>query len=237
MDVATVAEIIRAIGTQTRAIAVIGVTGASAVKGATVETVSVEIAIATGIAVEIGIAAAIAAISALVIVRTSVNARSSAIVQSSVIAQISASAQSNETATSTAENRLLASRRPPARLSPARAPPGRTQVATALPCQDRIAMVARVWVSDARVVSVAGGAGADGAADGVEAAVRASKAMWAWLAGRKPWAPANPQRRLILPNHLAMRPRAVMDAKTLPQVKMPNRDGFTADSRPDWKSR
>src|SRR6185437_11585325 len=121
MDVATVAEIIRAIGTQTRAIAVIGVTGASAVKGATVETVSVEIAIATGIAVEIGIAAATAAISALVIVRTSVNA------------QISASAQSNETATSTAENSLLASRRPPARSSPARAPLGRTQVATALP--------------------------------------------------------------------------------------------------------
>ena len=29
----------------------------------------------------------------------------------------------------------------------------------------------------------------------------------------------------------------VMDAKTLPQVKMPNRDGFIADSRPDWKSR
>ena len=30
---------------------------------------------------------------------------------------------------------------------------------------------------------------------------------------------------------------AVMNAKTLPQVKMPNRDGFIGDSRPDWKSR
>lgn len=28
---------------------------------------------------------------------------------------------------------------------------------------------------------------------------------------------------------------AVMDAKTLPQVRMPNRDGFTADARPDIK--
>jgi len=29
---------------------------------------------------------------------------------------------------------------------------------------------------------------------------------------------------------------AVMNAKTLPQVKMPNRDGFIGDPRPDWKS-
>lgn len=29
----------------------------------------------------------------------------------------------------------------------------------------------------------------------------------------------------------------VMNAKTLPQVKMPNRDGFIGDPRPDWKSR
>jgi cytochrome c len=28
----------------------------------------------------------------------------------------------------------------------------------------------------------------------------------------------------------------VMDSKTLPQVKMPNRNGFIADPRPDWKS-
>jgi mono/diheme cytochrome c family protein len=28
----------------------------------------------------------------------------------------------------------------------------------------------------------------------------------------------------------------VMDAKTLPQVKMPNRNGFIGDPRPDWKS-
>lgn len=27
--------------------------------------------------------------------------------------------------------------------------------------------------------------------------------------------------------------REVMDAKTLPQVKMPNRDGFVRDPRPD----
>jgi cytochrome c len=29
---------------------------------------------------------------------------------------------------------------------------------------------------------------------------------------------------------------AVMNAKTLPQVKMPNRNGFIGDPRPDWKS-
>jgi mono/diheme cytochrome c family protein len=29
---------------------------------------------------------------------------------------------------------------------------------------------------------------------------------------------------------------AVLNAKTLPQVKMPNRDGFIGDPRPDWKS-
>jgi hypothetical protein len=28
----------------------------------------------------------------------------------------------------------------------------------------------------------------------------------------------------------------VMDSKTLPQVKMPNRNGFVADPRPDWKN-
>src|SRR6185437_8223426 len=177
-----------------------------------VETVSVEIAIATGIAVEIGIAAATAAISALVIVRTSVNARSSAIVQSSVIAQISASAQSNETATSTAENSLLASRRPPARSSPARAPLGRTQVATALPYQDRSATAARASVSGARAVSVAAGAGADGAAAGVGAAEAAARASKVCLAVVKRWALANPLS-LIIPNHMAMHPRAVMGAK------------------------
>ena len=30
---------------------------------------------------------------------------------------------------------------------------------------------------------------------------------------------------------------AVMNAKTLPEVKMPNRNGFVGDPRPDWKSR
>jgi mono/diheme cytochrome c family protein len=29
---------------------------------------------------------------------------------------------------------------------------------------------------------------------------------------------------------------AVLNAKTLPQVKMPNRNGFIGDPRPDWKS-
>jgi mono/diheme cytochrome c family protein len=29
---------------------------------------------------------------------------------------------------------------------------------------------------------------------------------------------------------------SVMNAKTLPQVKMPNRNGFIGDPRPDWKS-
>ena len=29
---------------------------------------------------------------------------------------------------------------------------------------------------------------------------------------------------------------AVMNAKTLPQVKMPNRNGFIGDPRPDWKT-
>jgi S-disulfanyl-L-cysteine oxidoreductase SoxD len=29
---------------------------------------------------------------------------------------------------------------------------------------------------------------------------------------------------------------AVINAKTLPQVKMPNRNGFIGDPRPDWKS-
>ena len=30
---------------------------------------------------------------------------------------------------------------------------------------------------------------------------------------------------------------APMNAKTLPQVRMPNRDGFIGDARPDWKSK
>ena len=30
---------------------------------------------------------------------------------------------------------------------------------------------------------------------------------------------------------------AVLDAKTLPQVKMPNRNGFVSDSRPDTGSK
>jgi mono/diheme cytochrome c family protein len=29
---------------------------------------------------------------------------------------------------------------------------------------------------------------------------------------------------------------AIMNAKTLPQVKMPNRNGFVGDPRPDWKT-
>ena len=31
--------------------------------------------------------------------------------------------------------------------------------------------------------------------------------------------------------------KTVLDAKTLPQIRMPNRDGFTGDPRPDVKSK